>query len=481
MVAIGGSFGAGGLDVEGLVAQFRAIEVLKRFSLEDRLTSLQTRQTTLSDLSSKLSALFKIADRFSNTILVDPFGSRIGTSSNADVLNAVAGSAAQVGSHSFSIARLASSDVRASDLRVATDVEFSGITTDQSFEILVAHPTDDDPTNRVAVTVTVTAASFLKNNEGLFKDIAAAINNAIATEISIGNLETTERVTASAVAESSGDARLVIRTGATGETHVLQFNDTDGLLATLGVTTDAQATDTTGGYITAAANLNSEFTLDGLTFTRDGNTVDDALEGVTLKFLDVTTAAETFVIEADKEAVRGELDNFIEAYNEALTFIRTQTRAGGSFRGDATYSTLAINLRGIIGSRVSGASTTDYDRLSELGIDVKRDGTLFFDDATKFEAALAANPALVSDIFNAEGGIATQVRDYVVSFTRTAGLINSSKRSLTSSITFQNERLDAFDDRLDRRVDRFRNELIRLQIALSQVQAQAAFFQSFMR
>lgn len=481
MTAIG-SFG-GGLDVTGLVAQFRAIELLKRNPLESRLNSLESRKEALSELDSKLSSLFTIADRFAETILFDPFAARQGVSSDETIVTITADSTAQVGNHNIEVNRLASADTRVSDLHVAIDSDFTGLVTNQTFDINVPHPIDGDESNRVAVTVTIAAASFAKTNEELFADIAAAINNAISLEVSVGNLDATERVTASAVEESSGDTRLIFRSGETGSDKILEFTDTDGLLNTLGITRNSaqNPNNGNGGYITAAADLDAEFVLDGLTFLRSSNTVDDALTGVTLKLENVSVDPETVTIETDTKSVRAELDEFIETYNNALKFVRAGTRSGGQFSGDITFSTIAIQLRSIIVSQVTGASTTAFDRIHEIGLQTKNDGSLFFEDASLFEAALEADPALVSDIFNASDGIATQLRDFVITFTRTSGVITRSQRSITNSITSQNERLEAFDDRLDRKVDTFKSQLIRLQQALSQVQAQAAFFQSFLR
>ncbi|MCH8327241.1 MAG: flagellar filament capping protein FliD, partial [Candidatus Marinimicrobia bacterium] len=322
MAAIG-SFG-GGLDVTGLVAQFRSIELLKRTTLETRLSGLQSRKTALSELDSKLSALFTISDRFSETILFDPFAAREGASSDTSIITISADSTAQLGSHDIEVTRLASTDTRVSDLYTGSNTDFNGIVTDQSFDILVAHPIDGDESNRVAVTVTVTAASFQKSNEDLFGDISRAINDAIAAEVSSGNLEATERVTASFVAESAGDARLILRSGETGSDKALQFTDTDGLLGSLGLLRNAtpNPNNGNGGYITAAADLDAEFILDGLTFLRGGNTVEDALTGVTLELLNVSVDPETVTIKAATQAVRDELNDFIRAYNAALEFVR---------------------------------------------------------------------------------------------------------------------------------------------------------------
>lgn len=473
----------GGLDVEGLVAQFRSIEDTRRSPLEIRLETLESRKGALDELDSKLSTLYTISDSFADTVLSDPFASRLGVSSDESVVSITADSTSQVGTHNIEILRLASSDIRVSDLHVETASDFTHITTDQSFVINVAHPTDDDESNRVAVTVVIIAASFAKTNEDLFTDIARAVNDAVAFEIAAGNLDTTERASATAVEESAGDARLVFRSGGTGSAAILEFTDTDGLLETLGLlrTGAPNASTGNGGVITAADELDSEFVLDGLTFNRSGNTVDDALTGVTIVLENLSEAPETITIQSNIEAVRKEVDEFIEAYNEALTFVRAETGASGDFRGDSTYTSISQQLRSIVISQVTGSSSPAYDRINEIGLQTRRDGQLYFEDASKFEAALNANPTLVSDIFNASDGIATRIRDYVFTFTRTSGVITSSQRSITTSITSQNTRLDSFDERLERKVAAFKSQLVRLQSALSQVQAQAAFFQSFSR
>ncbi len=50
----------GGIDIEGLVAQYRAIELGSRSSLEGKKDVLESRKQALSDLDSKLSALYKL-------------------------------------------------------------------------------------------------------------------------------------------------------------------------------------------------------------------------------------------------------------------------------------------------------------------------------------------------------------------------------------------------------------------------------------
>jgi len=471
---------SGGLDIEGLVAQYRSIEIIPRTPLEDRQLSLESRRDALTELNSKLSALYAQSDKFSDS-LTHVFDVKEGVSSNESALTLSVSATAQSGSHSFEINRLASTDVRVSDQYTGTDSDFTATLTDQSFDILVAHPIDGDENNRVAVTVTVAAASFAKTNEELFDDIAAAINSAMDSAVANEDILISERVTATEVEESSGTTRLSIRSGETGELNALQFTDTDGLLATLSVNANQAASGTSGGYITASSQLDAEFIMDGLTFTRSTNTIEDALDGVTLNLLDSTTAPETLTVASDVESVKTELNNFIDAYNEVLEYLTSESVEGGAFRGDSTFGQIKLALRSMISTQVTGTSSSDFTLLFHIGIEVQTDGTLKLAEESKMETALAKDTNFVSDIFDASDGLAVTIKDYVFSYTRAAGLISSTKSSIASSLTSQEDRLELFDDRLERKVEAFRAEMIRLQIAKSDVRSQTAFFSSLGR
>jgi flagellar hook-associated protein 2 len=208
---------SGGLDIEGLVSQYRSIEVLPRRSLEARQSTLESRKSALTDLSSKLSALYTIADSFTDT-LTDVFAVRQADASDSDVLAVSATSEANLGSHTIEINRLASADIRASKLYAAANSDFTALP-DQSFDILVRHPIEGDENNQVTVTVTISEDTFDLTNEEVMAGIAEAINSAMSAAISAGDIDVTERVSANAVAEESGTTRLLLRSGLSGETN----------------------------------------------------------------------------------------------------------------------------------------------------------------------------------------------------------------------------------------------------------------------
>lgn len=468
----------GGLDIEGLVSQYRSIEIIPRRRLEDKVDSLESRSSALTDLDSNLSALYTITNSFTDT-LTDVFATKQGETSDPDLLTITTAAGAKLGSHSIAINRLASADVRASSQYTATDSDFTGLVTDQSFDILVRHPIDGDENNQVAVTVTISAATFSQTNEEVFDDIANAIDLAMSTAISAGDIDVTERVSANAVEEESDTTRLMLRSGLAGETNKLQFTDTDGLLNTLKVTRNSTLSASLGGYVTVSDELDAEVVMDGLTFSRATNTIDDIIDGVTLILTGTTTNPESFTVSADTEAVKAELESFMDAYNAVIEFMKDKTSANDVFRGDSTYRLIGFDLRAMVSAEVTGASSAQYDRLLDIGIELNNDGTLHFGDEDLFETALATDTTFISELFDASDGIATKLKDYLHNYTRASGLISGTKASIDVAVQFQNERIDTFDDRLDRKVERFRLEMVRLQTALAQIQQQSAFFSMF--
>lgn len=477
MVAISAT-SYGGLDIEGLVEQYRAIELTPRSTLETRKEDLESRKAALSELDSKLSAIYKFGERFSD-ILLNVFDTKEAESSDPELFTVSAESSALAGSHDVTISRLASTDTRVSQQYVAADSGFGSITTDQTFGILVAHPTDSDPNNRVEITVTVSAATFSQTNEEVLEDIANAVNAAMSAAATAGDIDSDEKAVASVVSEETGAARLVLRSGQSGETYSLQFNDTSGLLTTLEANAASQSSGTSGGYIKPTSELSAQFTIDGLTFMRDSNFVEDALEGVGLQLLGTTTTTETITVTADIEAVKGEVQDFIDAYNAVIEFMNDETTSGGEFRGDSIYSTLKYQLRGIITAQVTDTESTDYDVLSEIGIGIKRDGTLYFEDETAFETALSTNTSLVSDLFVATDGIAVELNNFIVNYTKTSGIISNSEKTVKTSLLYQENRLENFDERLEKKVERFREDLLRLQSVFLEMQQQSAFLVNF--
>ena len=478
--------------IDQLVQQYMALESRPRDMLVERKNNLEQRKSVLTDLDSKLSALKTQVDRLTDT-LTNYFAAKTATSSNSDYFTVSADYSAQLGNHSLTVTRTASSDTRVSQQYTDSASDFTGFTTDQTFSIEVAHPTDTNPNNRVSISVTVSASSFSQTNDLVLQDIANAINSAMSDAVTADTIADDEVVRATVVNEESGVSRLVLRSNNSGYTYRMNFTDSaDGLLSTLQVSAATQATGTSGGYITYVgtgptdSNLNAQFTLDGLTFYRDSNQVTDALDGVTINLLDTFSTNETLTVSADTDAVRQEVNNFISAYNDVLKFLKKNaqinpdTKERGILSDDVVYKDLYTKLRSITTSVVSGVTNSDYDRLYDMGIEADDDGYLSISDTDKFDSALKANSVYVSDIFRASDGIATQIKNYIDDFVAVGGTIDSSKENIDTTLIDLEDRISLWDETLAKREAQLRQEFAKIQENLAMLNQQQSFWNYFM-
>ncbi len=476
-------------SVEYLVAQMMRLESRSRDRLLDKMDSLNERKKVLTELHSKLSSLKSRVDRMTDA-LTNYLAVKEATSSNTEKFTATASSTAKLGNHSLSVERLAVSDTRVSKQYNTSDSSFTSYTTDQTFTIEVGHPTDDDPDNRVSIEVTISSDVFTQTNDQVLQDIAEAINSAMSQAVADEIIDSDEVVNATVVNEESGTARLILRSNNTGYSYRMDFG-TSTLLDDLEINAAVQTTGTSGGYVTYVgtgptdSQLNSKFTLDGLIFYRDSNTVSDALDGITIRLLDVFSTTETITVSSDEEAVKNEVQSFINAYNEVIRYLREKAQINsdsyerGPLADDLVYRDMILDLRDIVSSEVAGTLSTDYNKLFQIGIEADDDGYLSIIDMEKFTEALEANPRYVSDLFRSDNGIANQIKDYIDDFVQAGGKISKSKENLKSQIQDLNDRIDFMNDILAKKEQQLRDQFAKLQETMILLQNQQSFYSSF--
>jgi len=473
-----------------LVDQYMAIEQRPRDQVISQRNQLNSKKSVFSKLDSLLSSLKSkmsyLTDEVSNPFLV-----KNGTSSDTDKIAVTAQGTASVGNHSITVSQLAKSDTRVSDQFNDADSSFTSFTTDQTFTIEVGHPTDSDANNRVSISVTVSAADLSGTNDDVLSAISDAIDDAMSQAVTDETIDSDEVIHSSVVNEETGKSRLILRSEQTGYTYRMEFGSS-ALLDTLNINANTQSSGTSGGYITPVgtsatdSGLNSNFTLDGLTFYRDSNNVSDALEGITLKLLDTFSTDQTISVSSDTDTVKNDVQDFIDKYNEAVKYIHDNTlvdpttHRAGVLATDGVYRDIASDLRTIVGSKVDSTSSDNYTLLYNIGIEASDDGTLSITDSSKFTAALEANPSYVADLFRSSDGIATQIKDYVDDFVNPDGTIDNSQEQINSQITHLNDRISYMNEVLDKKRQQYINEFAELQKTMSVLQSQQAFFSAFL-
>ena len=451
--------------------------------------SIQAKKTKLSELQSKLSSLVTKSDVLADRVF-DAFSAKKASSSDSEKLTATAGTTSLAGNHSFAVSRLATAHTVVSKQYTSSSTSLSSaISSDQSFSIAVGHPTNDDSDNRVNISVTVAAASFNgTSDETALTAIATAINSAMSTAVSDETIDSDEIVSASVVSEENGKSRLVLTSAQTGYTYRQSYTDTSGLLNTLGVSTGSQTSGTNGGYVTADSNLNSLFTMDGLSFSRDSNKVSDALTGVTFNLLQTFNSSETVTIVKDVDDVKVKVNDFISKYNDTIRFLRNNgrldpdTKVRGVLANDSLYSGLASRIQQMTTKTLTGVNSSTYNSLSSIGITTDSSGMLSISDSSKFESALDASTANVSEVFNnSTDGVAGQLETLLESFTSASGSINASQQRLDDNILQLNDQISRYDERLEKRRVQLTNEFAKMQEIMSSLSRQQSFMSQFFR
>ena len=481
---------------EQLITQTIRLERAPQQRLEQQRSQQQRFKKVLGDFDSKLSALHgrlkSFTDAFSN-----PFAGRAAQTS-AESFGVSASADAATGSHTLQVERLASADVRISERLQAGGTSlrsFFDAQGAQTFSIDVAHPTADDPAARTSISVTVDPAGA--TDEEILQQIDGAIGAAMDAAVDAGTLKRSERAQASVVNETTGTARLSLRSGQTGYANRLAFTDSaGGLLSRLQITNDAVAEGAGGGQVNAVgtnetdSSLNSKFTLDGLTLYRSTNRVDDAVDGLTLTLNEAGAPAAAFNVAPDAEGIKGEVSSFIEQYNGVLKFIEDKAKVDGEtgergdFAGERTITGLRFGMRSDVARAVPGPAGSDLRTLTDLGLSVERDGTLSLDDEDALLAAVEKDPDAVRRLFAGDEeagteGIATRLLGRVERFTSTGGFIDNREKSIDEGVRRLDTRISDWDDRLSSRENQLRNQYAQLQETIAALEGQQRSISSF--
>ena len=426
------SIGIGsGLDVNSIITQLVAIERVPLTKLKSEATSLQTKLTTYGKVQSDLSAL---RDASSALTRSDTWGQTTGTSSDPSAVTVTTSASTKTGNHTLEVQRLAASQSNATVTFASADTVVGSGSLSIELGTWGAGQTTFTPKPGV------TAVNLTINPPGAtLAGLRDQINAAGAG------------VTASVLTDASG-ARLVLRSTATGAANGFRIGATGGLTAlafdpSVGIRTMPQS----------VAAADAAATLNGLPISSASNTLSNVLDGMTLTLNKVTIAPVQITVAQDNPSMRKAMDTFVTAYNDLNKLLADQTKydaaskVAGGLQGDSAAVSIRSQMRAMVGA-TSGASTL-FTRLSDIGFDVKLDGSITLND-TKINNALA-NLAETKKLFSntdllvpGNNGIATQMRALADRLISSDGTVSTRTEGLRKRIGLNQTRQDQLSDRI---------------------------------
>ena len=421
---------ATGLDVESLVTQLVGAEVAAPSS---RLDVKEARyQGKISAFGSLKGALANFQTSLASVSSLSSFQEKSASSTLSQKVSITATEAAANNAYNVEIANIAVAQTLASAGGIFTS-------TDAAVGLGTLSINDGSQTASITIDASNNSLSGLRD----------AINASDAN------------VNASIINDGAG-YRLVLqatKTGLANAITVTATSDSDGNL------TDANNLSrfVSSNLTETIAAADAAFSINGLDISSSLNTVDNAIEGVTLTLKAATDVGEVALVSINDNTagIVGAINTFKDGYNELIKAINDLTSynsdlgRGSVLTGDPGIRSLGQKLRTMLNNQVENVSS-NVGTLAELGIttDVK-DGTLSI-NTTTLNGFIASDPLDVASIFASlarptnesvefvSSGPKTLVGDYAVDFTAaSAGSITSGVVALNGqSLDFSGQNKD---------------------------------------
>ena len=433
------SLGIGsGLDANGIITKLVDLEKQPLKALQSKAASIQARISSFGQIQSQFSSLNDVLQRIASPAVWS--GTNAG-SSNASAATITATSTAPAASFSLDVDVLAKAQSVSSMAITPGSAVGAGTLTLQlgSWNTAGATPTFTGATGSNPLQITVSATDTLN-------DVASKINAANG-----GN----PGVTATVFNDGTND-HLLLKSTTTGAVNGfrIQAADADGNNTdNAGLSRLAFDPNVSPAFGMASAGqpiqygVDAQARINGLAVTSPTNTLGSNLPGVTINLLTTTTtnfgtanevrAPISMSVSKDTSVAVKNVQSFVTAYNALgqtlsdLTKYDPASKTGGPFQGDASVVGLQNMLRNMVSS--VGTSGSVYQRLSDVGVSVQRDGSLAI-DSVKLGAA-ANNGSQLQTLFTNSStpqtsGFAVRFGSFTRNALNTAGLVTNEAGAL---------------------------------------------------
>lgn len=452
------SIGVGsGLPLEELLENLRTAENKSLGLIEARATSVQSRLSGYGTIKSSIEALKTASDALGKA---DTFGA-LKTSVAGEAYTATASSKAIAGNYNIEVTTLASAQSLTSAPQAARDAQL----TTGKVDITV---TLQDGTE---TTLTLDAADT--SMEGIVKAINEKSGLGVSATLVNDGKDTPQHymlLTAKGTGEDAAIASITVNANAANPTtDVSQVQSLMGFDKAAGT-----------GAFTETAAQNAAITINGIAIESQSNTIEDAIEGVTLTLLKETEAdkPQALSVTRDDSVTSKAINSFVSAYNNLQGIIKTLTsynvdnQTGSALTGDS----LARNVQNQIRDALNVAGTGDTIRtLSQLGITTDPTTGNLKVENDKLAAALKDNMPDVQKLFTGEGGLSASLGRVADNFVKSGGTISTATDSMTNTLKDLEDQYDAMSDRIDVKMETYRKQFSQLDTMMAQMNSVSSY------
>ena len=546
------SLGIGsGLDLQDIIDQLKGVDEARITVKEEEKAELQTQVGAYNTVNAKL---FSIKSDALNLSLASNFLANSVSISDEDILSAAVGDGYEASSYSVDVTKKAQRNSWASaGVESKTDVMFaepaSGIAdhditqvTTQSETLSIfygaageqqqidvsldsgltlAEITDEinnSSNNKDTDGNQLVTASFTLGDNGDYyiRLSAASGGNSADSEISVAGFDWVAADTTVAIAQGDDTMYLSVPPGTTyGETanlingsennpgvtaamidngdsvnpyQLTLTSDDTGEDARLSLTNLAGLTEVTGA---GGESLNSEFTVNGISYSRQSNAaIDDVITGVTFELKNAGEA--TLDIEVNNDTVKEDFLSMIKGFNDLVSYINgtgeDSSDAESETEDDTDNPLEGSNSAGRIVSQFKSLLTTSidldsaYTSLIDLGLEIAKDGTISIDEDT-LDEAIADDPDALRTLFLGDTdkgitGLADVINDALSEMVSSTGIASTEIDEAEAKIYRLDQGIDNETERLTKKYEIMSAQFLRLDTYINQLNSEAALMTS---
>lgn len=428
------------LDVNSIVSQLMQIEQRPLTLLAQKEAGFQEKISALGSLKGAISALQTAGAGLvpaTGVTAMEKFTSYKTSVTDTAIASASASSSAVAGTYSLEVTSLAKAQRLTSGVNPSVG---GGIRTMTIETGSVAGGVGSSGTFTASSSVAIALDSSVTTLAGVRDAINAANAGVTATVVTSGS-----NSYLSLTSNQTGTVRVMRVTGDVTALNYDPSTNTGALVQNAG----DEAAD-------AALKIN------GISITGSGNTISDAVEGLTISLKATGTSSVT--VARDTSGLSAGVNALVKAYNDFakvasdLGRYDATTKQGGPLIGDSTLRSAQNVFRNLLGHVPSELSGASLQRLSDIGVTMQKDGSLKVDSA-KLDAAISGNFGGVANLVAAYGrAIDTAAKGMV----ETNGLIESRTDGLNASIKSIMQQSESIQQRLILTEARYRKQFTTL-------------------
>ena len=296
-----------------------------------------------------------------------------------------------------------------------------------------------------------------------------AVNSATTTNISVST-DTPTGVVNAINSANTGVTATLVDTGTGDNTYRILLSGVSGSngVFTLTSSPDLGFHDVANSLQTARDSI---VNYEGITVTRDSNTLTDVIEGVTLNLMATTATDVTVTIDNDKSSLKSNIQSMVVAYNDLLNLFDTFTAVdsdadlAGSLSEDGSMVRFITNK---IRTKVFADSSTPSSSITamrDLGVTTNQYGKIEFSEAV-YDAAIASNYSdvvtmLTADTSNenlfatSDKGLAQDIITALEDMTDSTGLVTNRETNANTELADHEAQLVKLQTRMDAVYDRY--------------------------